>query len=434
MPGFVFDNWQVFTLPADIKDGIDSPLIAFINANNQQRIANIATAQPFTGVQTVYLVSPTRSQSRIPVLEVNSSAGLDVYMAKAGNALAFVKTDGAPQSNGLYILDLASGFSARVLPGANPLVQRGFYMPPAWSPDGQQLALALATGYDIDIYLYAKDGLGRVNITEHGAYDLWPSWSPDGRYIAFVSDRADCPSWIPGQPNFCDGQQTAPPSGGHVYIYEVATGAVRQISPVTVAEPPYWISAARLAFASGDPFDLLNPQRRIWQADIETGEVREARAQDSAAASYLSEAWSPDGALVVAQVVESAGQRNQLALLNAAGELLAQDDGLVFPRFSMRASWAPDSGRVAIGGSAGQCPYGAQVKNRVFGSVANGSPPPTMCDPQFSPDGQYIVFSGVNPRVDGRSDIYVASSNGFGASSLTSDLRGQVQLLGWVGG
>ena len=57
-----------------------------------------------------------------------------------------------------------------------------------------------------------------------------------------------------------------------------------------------------------------------------------------------------------------------------------------------------------------------------------------MCDPQYSPDGEYLAFSGVNPRVDGRNDVYIASANGFGATSLTSDLRGQVKLIGWVGG
>ena len=35
---------------------------------------------------------------------------------------------------------------------------------------------------------------------------------------------------------------------------------------------------------------------------------------------------------------------------------------------------------------------------------------------------------------DGRVDVYVAGPNGFGASNLTANLRGTVQLLGWVGG
>ncbi|MYD08826.1 MAG: hypothetical protein F4X02_02165 [Chloroflexi bacterium] len=419
-------------MPADIRDGIQSQMIAYISANRQVSIANIATAQPATGVQTLYFASPTRRRGRIPVLEVNAASRLEVFPSRPGNSLAYVKTDGDIRSNGLYILDFATGFSARVLAGDNPLVQRGAYMRPSWSPDGAQLAIAAATGYDIDIYLYPTDGSGRKNITEHGAYDWWPSWSPDGRHIAFVSDRADCPSWIPGEPGFCDALSVAPPSAGHVYLYSFESGRISRVSDVAASEAPYWINASLLAFASGDPFDLLNPQRRIWRADIISGDVREIRLPDSpAAASYLSESWSPDGGAVLAQI--AAGD-NRLALLSAESALIGADDSLDFPRFSMRAAWSPDGERIALGGTAGQCPFGVRVRDRRLRSVANAGPPPTMCDPRYSADGQFLAFTGVNPRVDGRNDIYVAGANGFGAVSLTSDLRGQVQLVGWVGG
>ena len=203
-------------------------------------------------------------------------------MARRGNALAYLKTDGDPRSSGLYILDLENGFSARLLPGENPLVQRGHYMRPDWSPDGAQLALAVATGYDIDIYLAATDGSLPINISETGSYDLWPRWSPDGAHIAFVSDRADCPSWIPGEPNFCDAASMPPPTGGHIYIYEVASGRARQLSDVIVSEPPAWINDTLLAFASGSPFDLGAPQRRIWRA-----KYRDGRGQRSTGRQWL---------------------------------------------------------------------------------------------------------------------------------------------------
>lgn len=430
--GFVFDNWSVVDLPAALADGLSSPMIAFSSANNRQTIANIATAQPFTGVQTVYFVSPTGSRRRVPVLELQSTRRLEVFVSRPGKALAYVKADGDPRTSGLYTLDLANGFSARLLPGENPLVQRGHYMKPDWSPDGTRLLIAVATGYDIDIYLASTDGAPPINISQMGSYDLWPRWSPDGRHIAFVSDRADCPSWIPGEPNFCDALAKPPPIGGHVYLYEVASGHTRPLSDVVVSEPPTWINDTLLAFASGSPFDLDDPQRRIWRANIATGIVGEARVADELAdASYLSESWSPDGRRVVVQAAHST---NEIMLLDAAGRLLGRDSALDFPRFGMAASWSPDGERIAIGGTSGQCPFGVRVKNIGFGNVASGNPPPTMCDPQFSPDGDYIAFTGVNQSVDGRNDIYIASYNGFGAISLTRDLRGQVALIGWVGG
>ncbi len=432
VPGFVFDNWDMLELPDSIKDGIGSPLIAYISSNNRVSVANLATAQPFTGIQTLYFASPTRAHGRLPILEITSDERMQVFLAPGGGALAYIKRVGDPRSDGLYVLDLASGFSARTLPGSNPLVQRGLYTEPSWAPDGESLALAIATAYDIDIYLYPKEGSGRRNITEHGAYDLWPRWSPDGRAIAFVSDRALCPSWIPGEAGFCDILTEAPPIGGHVYLYDTGSGDTRRLSDAFVSEAPYWIDGSQLAFASGDPFDLLNPQRRIWITNVDTGAAREVSLPGSpSTASYLSEAWSPNGDAVLVQVADS---DIRAVLLDAEGGLIGEDDALDFPRFSMSASWAADGALIAIGGASGQCPFGVRVKDSGFGNVARGSPPPTMCDPQYSPKGDFLAFSGVNPRVDGRNDIYVANKNGFGAVSLTADLRGQVELIGWVGG
>ena len=430
--GFVFDNWNVEEIPQNIKDGIDNPMVMFLNSNNQRTIANIATAQPNTGVQNLYLVSPANPGRRILILEVDASTRLNVYPARNGAALAYVKVDEDSRSNGLYVMDLSSGFAARVLPGDNPLVQRGFFVEPDWSPDGSQLALTVATGYDLDIFLYAKDGSGHRNITDQGSLDLWPRWSPDGRRISFVSDRADCPSWIPGDELFCDGSKMTLPRGGQVYIFNIETGQIERVSDANASEPPYWINERLLAFASGNPFDLLNPQRHLWQADIETGEIKEVRLAGSLeSASYLSEAWSPDGKLVLVQIAD---QTNQLVLMSIDGQLLRRDNEMGFPRFAMSAAWSPDGQRIAIGGSAGQCPYGVRVKAADYRNIATGNPPPSMCDPIFSDDGQRIAFSGVNPRVDGRNDVFVANFNGFGAINLTGNLRGQVELLGWVGG
>lgn len=431
--GIPFDNWDVVSIQDNIKDGIVNPMIAFINSNDQETIGNIATAQPNTGIETLYFVAPASPGIRIPIIEIDSSTGSQIYLAPPGNALSYVKVEGNSGSNGLYILDLESGFSARMMPGNNPLVQRGFFMEPDWSPDGDQMAMAVSTGYDIDIFLYARDGSERTNITNHGSYDLYPKWSPDGRFISFVSDRAVCPSWIPGDANACDAATQPPPTGGNVYIIEVGTGEITQISDTWVTESPYWVNSSLLAFASGDQFDLLNPQRRIWLANVITGQANEVRLQgDTDTTSYLSEAWSPDGQRVVVQLADTA--TNQIVLMTAEGELLERDTELDFPRFGMAAAWSPDGQRIALGGSSGQCPYGIRVKERNYDNIATGNPPPSMCDPAFSSDSEYIAFTGVNPRVDGRIDVYFANLNGFGANNLTVDLRGQVDFIGWVGG
>src|SRR3990172_2151126 len=42
--GFISDNWEIVQLPEIITDGISTPLIAFLNANNRQTVAKLSTA------------------------------------------------------------------------------------------------------------------------------------------------------------------------------------------------------------------------------------------------------------------------------------------------------------------------------------------------------------------------------------------------------
>ena len=126
-------------------------------------------------------------------------------------------------------------------------------------PMARQLAVALATGYDLDIFTVGRDGSNPTNLTHQGSYDFWPVWSPDGTYLAFVSDRARCPSWIPGEPEPATARIQPPPDGGNVYVLEIATGQVRQLSDQWVTEPPRWANPRTVVYSSGDP--LLGDQR-----------------------------------------------------------------------------------------------------------------------------------------------------------------------------
>jgi Tol biopolymer transport system component len=427
---FLFDNWEMVDIPEIIRDGIDNPLIAFVNRNDSETITNLSTAQPTTNVETLYFASPSNPANRTTILELTASTGDQIYVAPPGNAVAYFKEDPFG-TTGLYILDLSIGLSGRILPLPS-LVQRGIFSEPTWKPDGSRLAIALATDYDMDIFTVARDGTDWQNLTQHGAYDWWPAWSSDGRYLLFVSDRAQCPSWIPGEPNACDALTEPPPTGGHIYVLEVATGAVTQLSDQWVSEPPRWLNARKIVFGSSDPFDLLNPTRTLWIADVITGQIRDVTLTgDSPNPINLAESWSPDGSKVIFQ---SAGNNNELVLMNADGSLIARRDDITFPRYGMAAAWSPDGERIAIGGLQGQCVYGVIVTNTDLEFVNRGNPPPSICDPVFSLDGEYVAFTGVNPRVDGRVDLYSASYNGFGTVNLTADLRGQTSLLGWVGG
>jgi hypothetical protein len=109
-----------------------------------------------------------------------------------------------------------------------------------------------------------------------------------------------------------------------------------------------------------------------------------------------------------------------------------------FVRFGMRADWSPNGNLVAIGGAGGQCPYGLLVLDREFQFRVQAPAPPSACDPVWSPDGEFLAYMGVRPSatgsLDGRIDLYVATSSGFGGRNLTSNLEGTTRMIGWVDG
>lgn len=430
--GFVFDNWKMADLPADIESRLSSPYIAFINQNDRDGIGDARTPQPATNVETLYYVPPTSAAGRFPILQLPASTENQVFISQNGQSIAYFQPDsGGLGTGGLYILDMKTKISGRILPVPS-LIQRGFPSLPSWSPDGSTLAIALATGYDMDIFSIAKDGSNIQNLSKSGAYDLWPSWSPDGRYLLFVSDRARCPSWIPGDANACDAATTPPPNGGNPYLLELASGTVTQVSNQWVTEAPRWINGTEFVFSSGDPA-FGDPERTLWIGTSSTKQSRQVKLTDGSDGPIrLSEAWAPDGSAVIYQ---NAGiSTTEVIAANVDGTLIGRTSDLNFPRFGMVASWSTDGTRIAVGGVNGQCQYGIRVFDRGLNSVARGTPPPSMCNPTYSADGQWLAFTGINPRIDGRIDVYIATPNGFGSVNLTNGLRGAITMIGWVGG
>jgi len=407
-------------------------MIAYINFNNRETVSG--TPQPVNDTQVLYYVSPNAPGARLPIAEMTGATEDQIYIASTGDAIAYLRPIGGALASGLYIIDMQIGISFRVLP-INTLVQQNIFNAPVWTPDGGTLAVVLDTGYDLDIFAVRRDGSNPTNLTRQGSYEFFPAWSPDGRYLAFVSDRLTCPSWRPGEVNSCNDTGAFAPYGGNVFVLDTATDAVTQISDQFVTEPPVWLSPRQVGFAVGDPTDPLGggDARSLWVGDIITGTATQIqRGAGGDDLIKLSEAWSPSGQQVVYQAAGNTSTEIVLTTIN--GSEIGRTSQFTFGRYGMSAAWSPDGSRIAIGGVNGQCPYGALVMDSNFGVVSAANPPPSMCEPTFSPDGRYVAFTGVNPRIDGRVDVYVANNNGFSIGNLTGSFRGQIRLLGWVGG
>jgi TolB protein len=65
---------------------------------------------------------------------------------------------------------------------------------PAWSPDGERLALHRFTDNGYDLFVINADGSDQVQVTSDPANEADPAWSPDGERIAFESNREGGPT------------------------------------------------------------------------------------------------------------------------------------------------------------------------------------------------------------------------------------------------
>ena len=74
---------------------------------------------------------------------------------------------------------------------------KGTNSAPAWSPDGQQLALSLSREGGTQLFLINRDGSGLRRPTQTSSIDTEAVFTPDGRQIYFVSDRGGGPQVSP---------------------------------------------------------------------------------------------------------------------------------------------------------------------------------------------------------------------------------------------
>lgn len=146
---------------------------------------------------------------------------------------------------------------------------RGTNSAPAFSPDGQQLALSLSRDGGSQLFMIGRDGQGLRRLTQTSAIDTEPVFAPDGRTLYFVSDRGGGPQ-IYRMPvsggnaeriSFSGNYNISPavsPDGRtlayvtrnagafHLSTMDLASGAVQEISDTNSDESPSFAPNGRL--------------------------------------------------------------------------------------------------------------------------------------------------------------------------------------------
>jgi Tol biopolymer transport system component len=425
---FSGDKLSQVTIDKQVTSRIGDMWLAFININDRPTTVVPGTPSAANEIETVYWASPFGGPS-LKIIDLPATTDRRIYWSPDGAYMTYF-LDSATNS-GLYLVDLRVGVSLRLF-ALDDLSPRGILSEPVWSPDSTQLTIALPTAYDVDIFSIRPDGTGFRNLSQSGGFDFWPTWSPDGAYLAFVSDRAQCPTWVPNEPESCFKPDLPVPDGGNLYVLDIASATIRQLSDAWVNTPPHWISSTRISFTSGTSGDI-SAGSTLWWADLRGGPAHAVTQTDPNGLIVVRDSWSSDGRRVIYQEAQSG---TQIVLRDQLGVEVARSTEFEFPRYTFSAAWSPDGNRVVLGGHNSQCPYGLILADETFKVLVNAPPTPGICDPIWSPDGQYIGFAGViqsDSGSDGRLDVYIAAATGFGTRNISGRLGGQIRLLGWVG-
>ncbi|KAF1013691.1 MAG: Tol-Pal system beta propeller repeat protein TolB [Burkholderia sp.] len=130
------------------------------------------------------LISDSDGENAVPAL-TSSEPIISPAWSPNGTKVAYVSFELCKPV--VYIHDLPTGRRYVI---SN---QKGNNSAPAWSPDGQTLAVALSLTGNTQIYSVSSTGIGLRRLTQSSSIDTEPFYSPDGWWIYFTSDRGGAP-------------------------------------------------------------------------------------------------------------------------------------------------------------------------------------------------------------------------------------------------
>jgi Tol biopolymer transport system component len=241
----------------------------------------------------------------------------------------------------------------------------GEHTDPAWSPDGSRLAFANATTGGI--YVVNADGSGLRRLTTAGEN---PAWSPDGSAIAFAT---------------VDSSATLFPTKRIALISPDAAGLIW----ITSAEPPghsdimpAWApDGRRIAFVRIGVDSVQSVIYFTWLDGL-GGTAPITYLPPGTSCSASAPVWSPDGA------------------------------SLLF--------W--NSCALALGGTTGGLAIGSGTGSGSMRGVISGVDETSHSEPDWSEDGNWIVFSSTGIPSDA-SAIYLMRADGSHLTRLAAGIK-----------
>jgi TolB protein len=254
-----------------------------------------------------------------------------------------------------------------------------------------------------EIYGARVDGFETANLTNDPATDQSPAVSPDASKIAFVSDRSGrLDIWVMSS----DGSDA----------HQVTQGSASSSD----ASPAWSPDGGSIAFASSRPFGAA---WHVWILDVATGSLRQLTSGWG-----VSPSWSPDGT----RLVYDGGGEIHLVNADGTGDVQITPSG---PAPAGTPVWAPWGGDIVFGRYDADWQT-TNVRQLYIMSLYGGQPQPLTSGPyyhdhpSFSPDWSLMVFQRQEGAFGAPELYYMRISDGVEYPAITSPGRNFVPSWG----
>ena len=246
---------------------------------------------------------------------------------------------------------------------------------PVFSPDGKWIAFISSRDGDPNLFIISTSGGEARSLTKISTGVSGPLWSPDGKWIAFATDvYPECGAddacnkeiaerWSKGPlhahtatsllyrhwTEWKDGKRA------HIFLADVATGAVRDLTPGDFDAPPFQLGgplqydfspdSAELIYESNhDPEPAISTNGDLWIVPL-AGATPAQNITSSNPAYDGSPKYSPDGKYIAYRIQKQPGYESDLFRLAVYDRSTHTSRVLTesFRNWVDEFEWTPDS-------------------------------------------------------------------------------------------